>query len=131
MSRWSRPRRLAAVWLFTSGCLAMAVAVRGQIAAASGPVPIPETIRAILAERCLDCHSGASPAADVDLDHSIINFADPESRELWERVAGVLDEGRMPPPEEPRLPAAAGKALWTFVDGQLCDHITIGGTPPR
>lgn len=131
MSRWSRPRRLAAVWLFTSGCLAMAVAVRGQIAAASGPVPIPETIRAILVERCLDCHSGASPAADVDLDHSIINFADPESRELWERVAGVLDEGRMPPPEEPRLPVAAGKALWTFVDGQLCDHITIGGTPPR
>ncbi len=131
MSRWNRPWRLAVAWLLSGLGLVISAVVTGQGASARSPEPLPESVRAVLTERCLDCHSGESPAADVDLDRSVVDFADSHDRKLWERIASVLDEGRMPPPEEPRLPAAVEETLWSFVDGQLWNHTAIGGTPPR
>ena len=92
---------------------------------------VPAAVRQILSESCQGCHSGADPAAGVALDAAEIDLRDAVVRDRWERVAGVLYEGRMPPPEEPRLADAEQRLLWSFVDDQLRRQTAIGGTPPR
>ncbi|MDA0284219.1 MAG: hypothetical protein O3B86_12790, partial [Planctomycetota bacterium] len=51
-------------FLFPSALFLLATAV----AQADDTLAIPESVTGILAQRCVDCHSGDSPEGDVRLD---------------------------------------------------------------
>ena len=98
---------------------------------ADEPAAIPDAVQAVLAARCLDCHSGAEADAGVRLDGRAIDWAAAEQVGLWSRVVEVIENRRMPPPDaEPATPEERA-ALVAFLDPPLVARTPFGGTPPR
>jgi len=98
---------------------------------ADEPAAIPDAVQAVLATRCLDCHSGPEAEAGVRLDGRAIDWAAAEQVGLWSRVVEVIENRRMPPPDaEPATPEERA-ALVAFLDPPLVAHTPFGGTPPR
>ncbi|MFN5756115.1 MAG: DUF1587 domain-containing protein, partial [Planctomycetia bacterium] len=92
---------------------------------------IPDAVQAVLAARCLDCHSGPDAEAGVRLDARSIDWAAADQVGLWSRVVEVIENRRMPPPDaEPATPEERA-AVVTFLDPPLIAHTPFGGTPPR
>jgi mono/diheme cytochrome c family protein len=124
--------------LAAAGVLAAAVGVAlaeqpAAVELAAGPAAesVPANIRAILAANCLGCHAADVAEGDIVLDAAAIDFGRRGEEKLWERVATVLEQGRMPPPDEPPLAAADREALRGYLDRELLAHVRPGGTPPR
>ncbi|MBI1367633.1 MAG: DUF1592 domain-containing protein [Planctomycetes bacterium] len=71
-------------------------------------------------DHCVKCHGPDKQKGDVRLDTLSDNFADPELRETWTKIAQMIDHGDMPPKKEARPDAAAidtvvcwiGKTMW-------------------
>ncbi|MFT5857699.1 MAG: hypothetical protein ACI8XO_004961 [Verrucomicrobiales bacterium] len=60
-------------------------------------------VRPILERSCLKCHGGEKVKGKVDFS-KIFTEADADAQfELWATVAEVLEEGEMPPEDEPQL----------------------------
>ncbi len=129
--------RLLAAGLVAATAVAMGgepatVAALAAVPALPAAVPaVPEPVRAILAANCLGCHASDVAEGDVVLDAAAIDFSRRADAALWERVATVLDQGRMPPPDEPPLAPADRDALRGYLDRELLAHVRPGGTPPR
>jgi hypothetical protein len=97
----------------------------------AAPAPIPASAADVIQARCLICHSAAVKQADVNLEQSAIDWDDPASRKLWERVLRAVDQGRMPPAPIPAPPAEEKAAVLAFIDGGLSAHTPFGGDRPR
>ncbi|MFM8434096.1 MAG: DUF1588 domain-containing protein [Planctomycetia bacterium] len=98
---------------------------------ADEPAAIPDAVQAVLAARCLDCHSGPEAEAGVRLDGRAIDWAAAEQVGLWSRVVEVIENRRMPPPDaEPATPEERA-AVVAFLDPPLVARTPFGGTPPR
>src|ERR1043165_6049875 len=61
--------------------------------------------KALFAQRCEKCHSGAKPKGDFQIADLSQDFADRKNRERWLTVLEQLKSGAMPPKKEPRPPA--------------------------
>jgi hypothetical protein len=117
--------------LLAAGLMTTAAAAWGDESAAVVTVALPEPVRGILAANCLGCHASDVAEGDVVLDAAAIDFGRHAEEILWERVATVLDQGRMPPPDEPPLAPADRDTLRGYLDRELLAHVLPGGTPPR
>ena len=80
-------------------------------AATAAPRPAPDTfetvMRPFLQKYCMDCHSGETAEAGLDLaafhsEQDVLN-----SRKRWEKVVDMLDFEAMPPGDAEPLPTAA------------------------
>ena len=56
----------------------------------------------IMGEYCADCHSGGVDKGDFDIDEFPGRITDTRSAEKWHEVINVINEGRMPPEDEPQ-----------------------------
>ena len=113
--------------------LAVIVVLAGTIAAARAdePAAVPQPVQAILAGRCLDCHTGDAAEAGVRLDRDRIDWGDPAQVNLWSRVVEVMENRRMPPPDAEPASQADREAIVAFLDPAILAHTSFGGTPPR
>jgi hypothetical protein len=113
--------------------LPLMLVLTGAIAAARAdePAVVPQPIRAILAGRCLDCHTGDTAEAGVRLDREAIDWGDPAQVDLWRRVVEVIEDRRMPPPDAEPATQADRVAIVAFLDPPIIGHTPFGGTPPR
>lgn len=74
-------------------------------------VAFESSILPILKESCLECHGGKKVKGDVDFS-KILTVEDADKNfELWETVVEVIEEGEMPPEDEPQLSEADKKAI--------------------
>src|SRR4051794_21393855 len=86
---------MARVWFF----LAVLLGALGPARAAAPPAPsFDRDIAPLLARRCLECHSGAAPKADLDLSRkesalAALEPGKPEESHAWQRVR----DDEMPP----------------------------------
>jgi hypothetical protein len=110
---------------------AIAAGVTLAVGRADEPAVIPEHVRAMLAARCLDCHAGESAEAGVRLDEAAIDWDAPATVDRWRRVVEVVEDRRMPPPDEEPATPDERDALVAFLDPPLVAHSPFGGTPPR
>ena len=78
-----------------------AVALCGTWLAAARAAP-PEVIGPFLERHCLDCHSGETPEAGLDLSAIAWNPADASSFARFVRIHDRIARGEMPPAESPR-----------------------------
>ena len=117
-----RPASLAAAVLVAAACSA---------ARAAEHAAIPAAVADMLAATCLDCHSGDTAEAGVALDRPTIDWAAAADRDLWRRVADVVETRRMPPADAPALEAADRAAVMSFLEPALVAHTPFGGTGPR
>jgi mono/diheme cytochrome c family protein len=88
-------------------CTTAGISRPGVVAGAE----VDEAIRAILAQHCLECHSGQRPKGDLGLDRLALDFADPGVERQWLAVNRRVRAGEMPPEKKPRLPAEDVQAL--------------------
>ena len=92
---------------------------------------IPAAVAEVLTATCLDCHSGDAAEAGVALDRPTIDWGDARDRDLWRRVADVVETRRMPPADAATLEAAERTELLGFLEPALVAHTPFGGTGPR
>lgn len=104
---------------------AMAVGRAGE------PAVIPPTVRSILEQKCVGCHAGKEAESDVRLDAAAIDWQHAAEIDLWRRVAEVIEDGRMPPPEEEPATAHERETIVGFLDPPLTTHTPFGGGQPR
>ena len=70
-----------------------------------------DEIRPILEAKCIKCHGGEKVKGKVDFT-KFETEADVDAQfELWETVAAVIEDGEMPPEDEPALTENEEKAL--------------------
>ena len=98
---------------------------------ADEPARIPDSVHAVLAARCLECHTGADAEAGVRLDGQAIDWTAAEQVGLWTRVVEVIEDRRMPPPDAEPATQAERHALVSFLDPAILARTPFGGTVPR
>ena len=112
-------------------CAVVILATTTLAVRADEPARIPDAVHAVLAARCLDCHTGDNAEAGVRLDVRAIDWSAADQVGLWSRVVEVIEDRRMPPPDvEPATPAERD-ALVSFLNPPLVAYTPFGGTPPR
>ena len=125
-----RAERRGRLWPEVAAAAVLAAAACG-VARAAERAAIPAAVADVLAATCLDCHSGDTAEAGVALDAPAIDWNDAAHRDLWRRVADVVEARRMPPAEAPALAATDRAALISFLEPALVAHTPFGGTGPR
>ena len=93
--------------------------------------PIPENIQALLGNYCLDCHDEDTEKGEILLEYDQINWKAKDNLFLWERVLNALESGEMPPKKKPQPSAKERKTLIAWIDKELKENTTIGGTLAR
>lgn len=107
----------------------------GEILASNNHMPLsfPSGTEAFLQETCLDCHSGASADAGLDLETLP---RDGSAFEKWVSVYDRVSSGEMPPPEdyevEPQQRAVFTESLGARLrESQVQQHARLGRAPTR
>lgn len=98
---------------------------------ANDSASIPAPVRAVIEARCVACHEGDDAEAGVRLDGDSIAWNEAHAIDQWRRVVKVVEDRRMPPPDEAPLAAGERAALVAFLDPPILDRTPFGGTPPR
>ncbi|MBX3420252.1 MAG: DUF1592 domain-containing protein [Pirellulaceae bacterium] len=85
-------------------------------------------VRPFLKMYCLECHSGDSPEAGVDLGLYESDATLPEERSRWNQIRGLIAIGAMPPVEHDPQPTAEQRAMIAqWIHGRVntvdCDQI--------
>ncbi|NCA11211.1 hypothetical protein EBR56_05290, partial [bacterium] len=83
---------------------------------ADEPATMPDAVHAVIAARCLDCHTGDTAEAGVRLDTRSIDWASAGQVGLWSRVVEVIENRRMPPPDAEPATSEERAAVVAFLD---------------
>ena len=87
--------------------------------AADGDEAFVKTIRPLLKERCISCHSTEKQKGDLDLER-FASFEDIlKEPTVWEHVQEQIHIGEMPPKKEPPLSPKEKELLTTWVQSTL------------
>jgi uncharacterized membrane protein len=96
-----------------AGCSSGQMEPAAQPMAAAPASSFDQTVSPFFTTYCTGCHSGADARAGVQL--TFANEAETQERasadaDFWGRVAGALEEGRMPPAFAPSHPTDEERA---------------------
>lgn len=111
--------------LLAAGLLYPAPAQTRKPAPAKKPVavkPSPkfeQVVRPVVAKFCAGCHSGATPAAGIDLAKTTSHGQFLLQRDTWDRVSQAIRSSQMPPPGVPAPTAAQRKQIADWIDTTL------------
>lgn len=87
--------------------------------AAAEPVTLDAKIRPLLKEFCFDCHNPDKAKGDLNLVPIAANPKLDEHREVWEKVAELMESREMPPSKKPQPTDEQRDLVLHFLDGQL------------
>ncbi|MFO1066696.1 MAG: DUF1592 domain-containing protein [Pirellulales bacterium] len=104
-----------------------------SVAAAADPaqdkqVAFDRTAKPMLAQYCVDCHSGSEPAGGLALNHLDSTKTLIKERRIWEKVLQRVEIGDMPPQEAEKPTEAMRKAFGDWGRHALAD-VECGKTP--
>ena len=112
VSRYSdSPRKVSARVL---ALLAFALATSAP--AATTPAQFDKTVRPLLKEYCLGCHSAEKHKGDLDLERFSSLGEVKKHPKVWQAVAEQLASNEMPPKEKPQPTAAQREKLLAWVN---------------
>ena len=107
MTRSTMGARLSLAWLLLVGCIAAPMkAAAPEVADAAGD--FAQTVQPFLKTYCSSCHSGAKPAAQLDLMQYASVDAVVQDFPRWNRVLARLTTREMPPGTRPNRPIRRG-----------------------
>ncbi len=87
-------------------------------------------VEPLLAQYCLDCHSGEEPAGELALNEVLTRGAVSHDRQTWDTMARRLRDREMPPEDGEPLPAEQRETLLAWIDGQLANDDCGGVRDP-
>ena len=73
--------------------------------------PPASTLLPLLEESCFDCHDTATKKGKLDLESLPLDFSDPATAAIWEKVHDRLAAGEMPPKKKDAPPAGEKAAF--------------------
>lgn len=114
-------------------CAAPGVLVRVEAAAAGEPsptAPSPATVRATIDRYCVSCHSDRLRTAGLSLQSADVGDV-PRHAEVWEKVAGKLRSGAMPPAQAPRPNETETRAVAFWIEATLDEAARRHPNPGR
>jgi hypothetical protein len=79
-------------------------------------------VHSTLKQYCFQCHGGGLRAGGIDLAKLTAQESVAETFAQWEKVAAVLDEGRMPPKGLPRPGDAERRQVTAAIRATLADY---------
>jgi mono/diheme cytochrome c family protein len=85
----------------------------------TGPVTLEGHIRPLLKQYCYDCHNPKKLKGDLDLEPIADNPRLDEHREVWEKIAELVENGEMPPDKKPQPNEEERDLVIKYIDGQL------------
>ena len=93
------------------------------------PLPeIPASVDDFLTFYCLDCHTGESADADLDLEAVLVDNHFQSHRDAWEKVQRMLRSREMPPEDMEQPMEGERLELLTWIKDRL-DEIDCQGDP--
>ncbi|MCX6626795.1 MAG: DUF1595 domain-containing protein [Candidatus Solibacter sp.] len=114
--RGARRRRFA---LLLASCALAVVLVNATLSGADAPAPNPSPV---LKQYCFQCHGSATPMGGVNLPQLTSQASVGESFAVWEKVAAVLDQNRMPPIGMPRPSDAQRQQTVVWIRSELAAY---------
>ncbi len=102
---------LVPAWLNFAAVVSLQLPVRAD--------EFDSTIRPLLKQYCLDCHSTAKHKGDLDLERYKSLKTVIEQPKPWQGVVEQVSLGEMPPKEKPQPTAAERQRLLAWVNGAL------------
>jgi Protein of unknown function (DUF1592)/Protein of unknown function (DUF1588)/Protein of unknown function (DUF1587)/Protein of unknown function (DUF1585)/Protein of unknown function (DUF1595)/Planctomycete cytochrome C len=90
-----------------------------QQSAHSGEAVFDSTVRPLLAEYCLDCHSSRRHKGDLDLERFTASDAVRQAPQVWDSVSAKLRLEEMPPPDEAQPTPQGRAALIAWIESEL------------
>src|SRR4051794_25939381 len=97
----------------------LAVLVGSSLRGAEEP---PAGAAPLVAKYCVQCHGGATPMGGVNLQQLITQASVGESYATWGKVAGVLEEHRMPPKGMPQPADTERQHAAAWIRGELAAY---------
>ncbi len=87
--------------------------------AVSGSAAFEKTIRPLLKEYCLGCHSTEKSKGDLDLERFISAKEVAKHPKVWQGVIEQMDLGEMPPKDKPQMKTAERERFLGWVNSAL------------
>ncbi len=122
----SLPARLAALSV-RAAMIAIAIAIFGALAAAAQQREAPGlnefdvTVRPLLQEYCIACHSTEQQKGELDLERFASQNGARKEPQLWQLVSEKLRNLEMPPAEKPQPPPTQRAKLLAWIESTLDD----------
>ncbi|MCA9053850.1 MAG: DUF1592 domain-containing protein, partial [Planctomycetaceae bacterium] len=82
----------------------------------------PQLVDHLLQRVCLDCHAGAAPEGNLNLEHLAFNFDDPDTFALWVKVHDRIRDREMPPRDSAQPGLVVRETLLNVLDDRLSTH---------
>jgi len=109
----------------------VAVAVASVFATATATIAetvIPDDVRDVLRENCLDCHDVQTAEGGVGISAEHVDWSRPGTIETWEEIHNLLTRRIMPPADMEPLSDEEIEIAGSWIDAQLMRHSAVGGT---
>src|SRR5258707_83396 len=117
IARWCSPIRFGTGMVIIA-CLFTSFATAAEDAT-STPQSFDRTIRPLLSEYCLKCHSTEKHKGDLDLERFSTLDEVKRHPKVWQTVAEQLANNEMPPKDKPQPTPAEKEQLSRWLDGTL------------
>src|SRR5262245_51596737 len=91
----------------------------GLAPAAELEKPVVSATGGVFKQDCFDCHGSATAEAQVNLEQMTAQPAFDTAFKKWEKVAAMLESGRMPPKDMPQPSAQQRRQLVNSVRDEL------------
>jgi mono/diheme cytochrome c family protein len=112
-------RRHAAIFSVTTAVFLGGTGALAPAADETGPVTLEQHVRPLLKQYCYDCHNPKKLKGDLDLESIAGNPRLDEHRDVWEKIAELVENGEMPPEKKPQPSEPERDLVIKYIDGQL------------
>ncbi len=119
MPRAPRLLALLAIALLAACCPRVANAAEPDVQPAVAAAQFRNQVEPLVTKYCAACHTGEDPTGGMAFEQPLSRLDVAQDRETWEKIAGKLHGGEMPPEGEPQPDAAERAAMTEWLDGQL------------
>src|SRR5262245_4697997 len=121
-SRMTKERHNSLLWIFVAHLCCAAVVHAAEVNTSA--VFFEGTIRPVVKEFCLKCHSTEKHKGDLDLER-FSSLAEVKTHpKVWQQVIEQLSLGEMPPKEKPQPTAAQRERVVAWVNAGL-DEVAL------
>ena len=114
-----KTRLLLVLALFFPSSAALVIPARAADAGSGGPEVFDKTIRPLLQEYCLRCHSTEKQKGDLDLERFSAFSEVLRHPKVWQSMAEQLANNEMPPKEKPQPTSAERERLIGWVNAVI------------
>ena len=107
-------------------CLITAETAPNCLAGDRPAVSFNDTVKPFLTKHCVDCHSGDSAKANLNLENLTADFSGDETANRWIDVMQALRFQEMPPADEPQPDAIEKANVTGWIIQQMVDTNRFG-----